>query len=356
MEVSSIHLDSTPAAEALNASAEIASAFGDSSYNYGRTANLLKAVENSEDHIILTVRNSVSNFPIATGYATKSIHEYNHWGISLLGVRAGHEHSPETTQLVEALIRHTEVTQQRMIIDPNVSTTEPVRRYDTPFHGISTGTRYPELFEPFGFHRIHEHTGGHGQTVTWLLRALGGAVEYFDIGFAQPTVLPKAYAHVRPLSTAQDIEGGAAVIAEEWGAESALEFYRELPVIKGMPGSEFFGIHDGHRICGVGAVIKSLHHEEAWARSWIVVLKSHRGQGHAQQLIQGMLAHADLQHPQFSDGPMVMEGFTYIPDYYRKYGNIPTARFTEMRPRGFPTFTARITPHPRDVDLSQETI
>lgn len=320
-----------------------------------RNNTMLSLVAGNQDAAILIAYDRHSpTMPLAVGTATKSIHDYSNCGINLLSVRNRYEYSEPVQELVNNLIRYTEDKQRQTILVPG--TQEEVKKYPSQYHALSVGTNFPELFVTHGFQPIHSHQDDRGNEIVRLNRINHPECSYSTVDFSQPIVFPEFHSNVRLLNTQKDIDDGAAIVAEEWGEDSAQGFREEFSIIKNTRGSGFYGVFSDGELRGIGAICKGLHHEEAWSRAWIVVSTAHRGAGLAQQLIQGLNAHADLHHPQFSDGPVVMEGFTYIPDYYRKFGNMPTAQCVGDNPKRPATWTVRITPNPRDTDLSRASI
>lgn len=283
--------------------------------------------------------------PIAVGVATKSMHDYGHWGMQLVALAPGCAEAPAPKALLRELLGHIDGKMRELIVDLRQDPSgKPVPLFDSSTTAISVGTMHPELFREHGFATVHSHTDSDGRPVEWLFRVSGKEVRYFKRTFSTQLVEPVLHAGVAPLVTPEQVAAARAIVAEEWGEASACSFDDEYKIISAMPGSAFYGITVDGVVKGVGAVIKSAHHPEAWSRAWIVVDKSERGTGLGLKLVQGLNFHAQEMHAAFSDGAMVMEGITYIPEYYVKFGNQPIAQCVEAGARGFCTWTMRLLP------------
>lgn len=309
-----------------------------------RLERTLEAVSLRPDSLVQALINEKSGQPVALGFISKSAHEYGHWGLGLPLIAPGCAHTQLLGGLISSLTRHVDTESERA---GSLAMTR---------HLIAVATEHPDLFVAHGFASRHSHLSSRGERVDWMFRITGCEHQVWEVGFSDPSVRPYLHESVRALSSSADIRAAGEIIRNEWGQESEDEFFTEYQAVLAMPGSGWYGVYEKDQLCGIGAIIKALHHDEAWSRAWIVLDQASRGKGHAQRLIQGLLAHAEQQHPYFSDNPMVMEGFTYIPDYYRKFGNNPVAQVTSADQRGNPTWTLRITPHPRDISLSDYRI
>jgi GNAT superfamily N-acetyltransferase len=306
---------------------------------------VLEAVSKSEDPALLVVRAVDLQGPIvAIGTATKSMHDYSHWGICIPCILPGYEQSIQVETLLRNLIGHTESNKDNTVVDERFDPSgRPVLKNPAESLALSAGTKYPEVFQRCGFHTVHTHQLSSGDTVHWMMRVSPNEqVSYSTIDFSEPTVMPARHPQVRPLEHSRDYEQARAIITAVWGREAAHHFDDEVAQLRDMPGSEFYGYFEGERLLGLGAIVKALHHDEAWSRAWIITDEAERGKGVATKVIQYLLAHADEHHEQFSAGPVVMEGYTYIPDYYRRYGNMPVASRVLSTRTGF--WTMRVTP------------
>ncbi|MBX7144793.1 MAG: hypothetical protein K1X79_10115 [Oligoflexia bacterium] len=292
----------------------------------------IAAAERSEDPAILVAVAPGSDVDVvALGTATMSMHAFSNWGINLAAIKPGWEDTQQVSSLVAALVKHTEQNYAHLVEAGHAEAL-----------ALSTGTTQPQLFHALGFKPVHTHAQAQGDAVTWLLRVTpsDGTVFQAPVSISTPKVHPMRQAEVRPLQGDDALRQALALVQTFWGEEGAKHFAAEIIEIRGMPGSEVYAYYEGEKVLGVGAIIKALHHQEAWSRAWIVVDQARRSGGLGQKIIQTLLAHAHENHPKFSDSPvLIMEGFTYTPDYYLKYGNQPIA--ARDFKRGLGTWTMR---------------
>lgn len=299
-----------------------------------RAEATLEAATHSESPAILAaIAPGTETEVVAVGTATMSMHAFSNWGINLLAIKPGWETSAQVEALAAALVRHPEQHYEQLLASGEAN-----------HLALSVGTAYPALFAKFGFVVVHSHELPSGESISWMLRiSPGEGTKYTPLAEALPaTVQPSRSPEVRLLEGDSALEQAKALVATFWGPTGPEHFEAELKELATMPGSAVYAYYEGENVLAVGAIIKALHHDEAWARAWIVVSEGRRGKGIGEKLIQTLLAHAEEQHRNFSDSPaLVMEGFTYTPDYYRKYGNAPIA--SRELPKGTGTWTARIS-------------
>jgi GNAT superfamily N-acetyltransferase len=276
------------------------------------------------------------------------MHAFGHCGLNLTAVAKGHEDSPPVKKLVASLLRHgaSQFADSQVL---EIGDLESRGLNTRSFVAFSAGTTHPELLGAFGFRTVHSHLNPHGEKVSWMMFVPGRDVEIFERGTSTPRVTPQAHPTVQLIDTPRRLEEARAVIAKEWGDGAGVNFCEEYGILQSMPGSAMYGVVENEKTIAVGAIIKALHHDEAWSRAWIVVDPQHRGGGVAERLIRGLLQHADDWHRAKDLGVMVMEGFSFVPEYYERFGTVTVARATQQSlDHRHPTWTMRIT-DPRSV-------
>lgn len=309
-----------------------------------RIMNRLRIVMGRSDALVLvaTAPENPSQL-VSVGFVIQSMHAFGHCGINLEIIAPGFENSIEVKQLLSRLLeqgkgqfKDSEILDISLVPSKDLNTKSIV--------AFSVGTQYPLLFSEFGFHAVHGHMGPNGAEVVWMMHVPGRDVEYIPHEMTKSRIQPAYHPSVVRIENDLGLHQAKLLVAREWGDVAADNFCAEYHDFRKMPGSAVYSVREGEHTIGLGAIIKALHHDEAWSRAWIIVDPDRRGQGVAERLISGLLQHADDWHRSHALGTMVMEGFSYVPEYYERFGTKPVARARQQSLDGrSPTWTMRIT-------------